>query len=549
MKKSLFLRLAAIALAAVIILTASGCHRGRTVATFSVPDSFDESKQYEVIFWAKNDSNITQKKIYQTAIEEFEKLYPNVTVTMKSYTDYSAIFNDVNTNIATRTTPDVCITYPDHIATYLTGQNVVVPLEQLVNDEKYGLGGSEVRFDSVKKEEVISKFLDECVVSGSIYALPFMRSTEALYINKTYVEAMGYEIPEVVTWDYIWEVSDKALEKDPANEELFKVNGQKIMIPFIYKSTDNMMITMLKQRKAPYSDANGNIYIFNDVTRDILSTIAPHGRNRSFSTFKISSYPGNFFNAGRCIFAVDSTAGATWIGSKSPLSDIHESEIVSFETVVRPVPQYDTENPQMISQGPSLCLFNSGDSGRVLAAWLFMQYLLTNDVQIAYSKTEGYVPVTEKACSEPGYIDYLNSPDENSTEFYSVKIDAAKLLLANVDNSFITPVFDGSASLRLAAGDLIEFTVKSERRGQTVDDEGIDGIFEEVMKLNRLDRRQVVDVKNGAETDDGSVKYELGPLPGESAALLIGVVCAWVLICGWLLYSWVSKKKLKKTGK
>ena len=33
----------------------------------------------------------------------------------------------------------------------------------------------------------------------------------------------------------------------------------------------------------------------------------------------------------------------------------------------------------------------------MLASWLFTQYLLTNDVQIAYSQTEGYVPVTSKA--------------------------------------------------------------------------------------------------------------------------------------------------------
>ena len=39
----------------------------------------------------------------------------------------------------------------------------------------------------------------------------------------------------------------------------------------------------------------------------------------------------------------------------------------------------------MISQGPSVCVFNKSDSQVVLASWLFAQYLLTNDVQIAYS--------------------------------------------------------------------------------------------------------------------------------------------------------------------
>ena len=82
----------------------------------------------------------------------------------------------------------------------------------------------------------------------------------------------------------------------------FLVNGQKVMIPFIYKSTDNMMIQMLKQKNAGYSTAAGDIQIFNDTTKELLYEIAEHVKLGSFSTFKISSYPANFLNAGQCIF-------------------------------------------------------------------------------------------------------------------------------------------------------------------------------------------------------------------------------------------------------
>ena len=78
----------------------------------------------------------------------------------------------------------------------------------------------------------------------------------------------------------------------------FLINGQKVMIPFIYKSTDNMMIQMLKQRDAGYSESSGKIEIFNDTTKELLLTIAEHAGTRAFSTFKISSYPANFLNAG-----------------------------------------------------------------------------------------------------------------------------------------------------------------------------------------------------------------------------------------------------------
>ena len=351
------------------------------------------------MFWAKNDTNQTQTDIYKQAIADFQALYPNITVTMRLYTDYNQIYRDVLTNISTDTTPNVCVTYPDHIATYLTGNNVVVPLDDLMADPLYGLGGSALRFDGPTREEIVPEFLAEGVIGGKQYALPYMRSTEACYINEDFVEALGYEVPDILTWDFIWEVSEKAMAKDA--EGNFLLNGQKTLIPFIYKSTDNMMISMLKQLDAGYSTDAGEILIFNDTTESLLREVYEHAKTRAFSTFGISSYPGNFLNAGQCVFAIDSTAGATWMGSDAPLLDIHKEQVVPFTTAVRPIPQFDPEHPKMISQGPSVCVFSKEDSQQVLASWLFVQYLMTNEVQIAYSGTEGYLPVTLKAQESP----------------------------------------------------------------------------------------------------------------------------------------------------
>ena len=514
---------------ACLLLT--GCHGSRGLPEFAVPEAFDTGRKYEISFWAKNDTNKTQTKIYEKAIADFQALYPNITVNMRLYTDYGKIYNDVITNISTKTTPNVCITYPDHIATYMTGQDVVVPLDALVKDGHYGLGGSELAYDSPTEAEVVPQFLEECRIGGALYALPYMRSTEACYVNKTFVEKLGYTVPDVLTWDFVWEVADAATAKNA--DGTFTVNGQNIMIPFIYKSTDNMMIQMLKQQDAPYSSADGTIGIFNDTTREILLTIADHVKTGAFSTFKISSYPANFLNAGQCIFAVDSTAGATWMGSDAPLIDISADKLVQFETEVRPVPQYNPDAPQMISQGPSVCIFNKDDPQEVLASWLFMQYLLTNDVQTAYSETEGYVPVTQKAMNDPAYQDYLSRAGEDNAEHYAIKIKAAELLLSNTENTFVTPVFNGSASLRDAAGQMIENTAKSVRRKEKVDDKYIDELFKSVTSLYRLDQ---------ISKNEG-VPEKLGPLPGTAKWLIGLLIAVWVLILLYLGVSTVKKKR------
>ena len=534
-------------------LLLSGCHgelveadtaaRPEYESAFTMPESFDESRKITITFWAKNDSNKTQVEIYRRAEADFEKLYPNVDVNIRFYTDYGSIYNDVITNIPTKTTPNVCITYPDHIATYMTGKNVVLPLEELAADPNYGLGGAALKFDSPAREELVPQFYDECQIGGVLYALPFMRSTEACYVNKTFVEKLGFELPEMLTWDFVWQVSEAALEKDSAGR--FLVNGQEKMIPFIYKSTDNMMIQMLRQKGAGFTTEAGEVLLFNPDTREILLEIAVHARSRAFSTFSISSYPGNWLNAGQCIFAVDSTAGATWMGTDAPLLDIPEEQLVDFEMVVLPVPQFDPEHPQMISQGPSVCVFWKDDPQEVLASWLFAQFLLTNSVQIAYAETEGYVPVTLKAQQDPAYQDYLSRAGEDNDLYYSVKIQAAQLLMANTENTFTTPVFNGSTAVRNAAGVLIENVCKSERRRQPVDDAFLDQLRTEVCSRYELEPAAPGWTAGSGKTDGEAGELQ-EPLPGTARALLITLAVVWVLIGLAYGYSALKRKREKK---
>lgn len=520
MKMSIKVVIFAVFITFSLVFLAS-CHGSRGLDSFEMPEEFDENITYNITFWSKNDNNQTQRDIYRKAVEDFQKIYPNIKVTIRSFYNYNDIYKEVLTNIQTGTTPNVCITYPDHIASYKTGANVVLPLDEIMADPEYGLGGSLVKFDSVSADEIVEKFLVEGQIDGQQYALPFMRSTEACYVNVDLVEALGFTMPEVLTWDFVFEVSMKAMEPVGVNEngEPIYINGQTIMVPFLYKSTDNMMIQMLRQKGYEYSTDDGDILLFNDDTKELLYMVADNVAAGSLTTFDIANaYPGDLLNAGRCIFGVDSTAGATWMGSDAPNYEIDSESIARFNMAVTEIPQFDPENPVMISQGPSICVFNKEDSGEVLASWLFAQYLLTNETQIAYSQTEGYVPVTLKAQNSPEYQDYLSREGEDNELYYHIKLKATKLLLNNMDNTFITPVFNGSASLRNAAGALIEETGKSVNRGIKITDTQLDNTFKRVESLYKL----------GEFTKDESGKSDLGKMPTISIALLSGIGVVWV---------------------
>ena len=182
-----------------------------------------------------------------------------------------------------------------------------------------------------------------------------------------------------------------------------------------------------------------------------------------------------------------------------------------------------------------MCVFNKEDPQEVLASWLFAQYLLTNEVQIAYSGTEGYVPVTSKTLESAEYQDYLSRGGEDNDYYYDIKIQASQLLLDNVENTFVTPVFNGSASLRNAAGQMIENVTKSVNRKEEVNSDYMTKLYEDVTSLYRLDQIQGSSIAAG--------KTELGELPGTAVFLLGALGGTWILIILYVILTAIKKKK------
>ena len=213
---------------------------------------------------------------------------------------------------------------------------------------------------------------------------------------------------------------------------------------------------------------------------------------------------------------------------------------MEFETVVMEIPQFDPENPRMISQGPSVCIFNKEDPQEVMASWLFTQFLLTNRVQIDYSCTEGYVPVTLKAQQSAEYQDYLAREGEDNQHYYDIKLKAAKLLLNHVDDTFVTPVFNGSASLRDAAGQMIEEVTKGIRRKKTVDDAFVDDLYKKMTSLYRL---------TPAEEGSQAVQQLSGPLPQTAVLLIVCLAAAWTGIVAYGIIRWLKDRKIANSKK
>ena len=179
---------------------------------------------------------------------------------------------------------------------------------------------------------------------------------------------------------------------------------------------------------------------------------------------------------------------------------------------------------------------------------------------MGYSRTEGYLPVTKSAINSDEYKEYLENEGIDGDMHYFVKIKATKLLLENIGNTFVTPVFNGSADLRNAAGQMIENTVKRVNRGGKVDDAYIETLYSQMISLyhlNSLGGSVVTPDGDGASTDGKLPDTDGGgqtrpthntPLPTGSVVLIVSFLSIWLIIAIYLLIDLIKAKKKRNNS-
>jgi multiple sugar transport system substrate-binding protein len=94
------------------------------------------AEEIEIVFWHVYGES--KGNLLADMIDEFEELYPNVTVTAVSQGDYTSIRTNTLNAITAGITPNIVVGYPDHVAGYLKG-NAVIPLDDFIKHDTWGV--------------------------------------------------------------------------------------------------------------------------------------------------------------------------------------------------------------------------------------------------------------------------------------------------------------------------------------------------------------------------------------------------------------------------
>ena len=423
-------------LALCLLLTSLG------MVTASADDvvAYDGS-EVTITFYHTMGSNLTA--VLDTYIAEFNLLYPNIHVVYTSVGGYDDVRDQIATEITVGAQPNIAYCYPDHVALYNLAR-AVQTLDGYIGSTAVVTradGSTEIMgLTPEQQADFIEGYYNEGrqFGDGLMYTLPLSKSTEVLYYNKTFFEANNIPVP--TTWDELATVCEMILAVDPMS------------IPLGYDSEANWFITMCEQLQSPYTSATAPHFLFNNETNRAFIKRFREWYDAGYLTTQtlFGAYTSGLFVSTDGIesyMSIGSSAGATY---QRPAKGADGS--YPFEVGITTIPQADPNNPKVISQGPSLCIFKKANPQEVAASWLFVKFLTTNvEFQAEFSMASGYVPVLKSVAEHPVYAEFLASADGGD---YIAAL-SARVCLEQQDAYYTSPAFNGSSTARDQVGALL----------------------------------------------------------------------------------------------
>ena len=429
----------------------ASCGEAKAAPNFEVPEAGYDGSDVTITFYHTMGSNLSD--VLNLYIEEFNKLYPNIHIASEQVGSYDDVRNQISTEITVGGQPNIAYCYPDHVALYnLAG--AVATLDNLIDSTisvKRADGTEEtLGLTEEQKADFIEGYYNEGKQFGDglMYTMPFSKSTEVLYYNKTFFEANNLTVP--TTWEEMETLCAKIKQLDPNS------------IPLGYDSEGNWFITMCEQYGSDYTSATGDHYLFdNETNRAFVKTFREWYQKGYLTTQKLyGAYTSGLFTAEtgvKSYMSIGSSAGAT---HQRPTAD--ETGKYPFEVGIATIPQVNPEQPKVISQGPSVCIFKKDNAQEVVASWLFVKYLITSvEFQAEFSMASGYVPVLKSVAQNETYKNFLANADGGKY----ISALSAKICLQQEKAYYTSPAFNGSSTARDQVGSLLSACLAADDGG------------------------------------------------------------------------------------
>lgn len=243
--------------------------------------------------------------------------------------------------------------------------------------------------DGIDPDDFVEAFVKDAYYDDQLVVVPYGRSAQMLYVNKTVLDELGCDIP--TTWDELKEVANKCVVK----------NGDEVTRYGLTMPFDQWYLFALVQQAGGsfFNEEETDLACIEDGTlkksfeflRDLQSTGALYFNDPT------NDQSGKMFTEGMAVMMFNSSGGIA--GNTETIGD-------SFEMVVAP-PLKD----QVTSMPTGGCGFGIlSASQNQDAAWDFVKWFIQDEKGgLAFVLGSGYLPFTETMAQSEAIQDLWSS--------------------------------------------------------------------------------------------------------------------------------------------
>jgi multiple sugar transport system substrate-binding protein/sn-glycerol 3-phosphate transport system substrate-binding protein len=332
----------------------------------------------EIIYWHQLSGS--RETFLLNLIEGFNTTNPwDIHVTAIYKGGYTDIFNAMLEVLNTPDAPDLVSAYQNHAATYQL-QNALFDMNPVVTSPTWGLTDADLLdfFPGFLASDIFPYY------DSQRLGFPPGRSLEVMYYNSDWLNELGYSAPPATPVEF-----HSAACAAAANP----FSGQTgIGNPLGYQ------LSLDASRFASWTfafggevyDSETNQYTLNSQEAINAMTFLKGVFDEGCATLVTESYGDQTaFGAGRLLFTVGSSSGIPYYDS-----------VVggNFDWSVGALP-HTSPDPMMNVYGASISIPKHTPE-RELAAWLFLKYFTTTDVQADWAKFSSYFPVRQSSADQ-----------------------------------------------------------------------------------------------------------------------------------------------------